>query len=386
MGLRMGASFSTRGECYNVDVIRNAIRGRERDESMTSHWQDWPPHVLAALRKGVVIPAHPLALNADRKLDTRRQRALTRYYIDAGAGGLAVGVHTTQFAIRDAGLFEPVLELAAKTASGWTKRPLALVAGLSGPTRQAIAEADAARGIGYHAGLLSLAAMKSASEDEIVAHCEAVAREIPLVGFYLQPAVGGVILSANFWRRFAAIDNVIAIKIAPFNRYRTLDVLRGVCAAGALDRVTLYTGNDDHILLDLTLPFDLRDNGVTVRTHIRGGLLGHWSVWTHSAIRQFERCKAARNKDAVPADLLALDARVTDCNSAFFDVANNFHGCIAGCHEVLRRQGLMQGIWCLDPKEGLSPGQMKEIDRVCNEHADLSDDDFVAANLAKWLA
>jgi Dihydrodipicolinate synthetase family len=342
--------------------------------------------VRRLIAEGTVLPAHPLALDANRKLDVVHQRALTRYYIDAGAGGLAVGVHTTQFAIREVGLYRPVLELAAETASNWTRRPLALVAGLSGPTRQAIAEADTARGIGYHAGLLSLAAMKSASEDEIVAHCEAVAREIPLVGFYLQPAVGGVILSANFWQRFAAIDNVVAIKIAPFNRYRTLDVLRGVSAAGALDRVTLYTGNDDHILLDLTLPFDLRDNGVTVRTHIRGGLLGHWSVWTQSAIRQFERCKAARNQPSVPADLLALDARVTDCNSAFFDVANNFHGCIAGCHEVLRRQGLMEGIWCLDPEEGLSPGQIKEIDRVYNEHADLSDDDFVAANLAKWLA
>jgi len=350
------------------------------------HHSQIKTEVRRLIAEGTVLPAHPLALDANRKLDTVHQRALTRYYIDACAGGLAVGVHTTQFAIRDVGLYRPVLELAAETASEWTRRPLALVAGLSGPTRQAIAEADAARGIGYHAGLLSLAAMKSASEDEIVAHCEAVAREIPLVGFYLQPAVGGMILSANFWRRFAAIDNVIAIKIAPFNRYRTLDVLRGVCAAGALDRVTLYTGNDDHILLDLTLPFDLRDNGVTVRTHIRGGLLGHWSVWTQSAIRQFERCKAARNKDAVPADLLALDARVTDCNSAFFDVANNFHGCIAGCHEVLRRQGLMEGLWCLDPNEGLSPGQLKEIGRVCNEHADLSDDDFVAAHLTKWLA
>jgi hypothetical protein len=261
-----------------------------------------------------------------------------------------------------------------------------MVAGLAGPTQQAVAEARIARGIGYHAGLLSLAAMKSASGDEIIAHCEAVAREIPLVGFYLQPAVGGVILGSNFWRRFAAIDNVVAIKIAPFNRYRTLDVLRGVAAAGALDRITLYTGNDDHILLDLALPFDLRDNGVTTRTHIRGGLLGHWSVWTATAITQFEACKAARNKDTVPADLLALDARVTDCNSAFFDVANNFHGCIAGCHEILRRQGLMQDIWCLDPAEGLSPGQMQEIDRVCREHADLSDDAFVAANLQKWLA
>ena len=303
------------------------------------------------------------------QLDIRHQRALTRYYLDAGAGGLAVGVHTTQFAIRDVGLYRPVLELAAETAASWTKRPVAMVAGLAGPTQQAIAEAQTARGIGYHAGLLSLAAMKSASEDEIIAHCEAVAREIPLVGFYLQPAVGGVILSADFWRRFAEIDNVIAIKIAPFNRYRTLDVLRGVAAAGALDRVALYTGNDDHILLDLMLPFDLRDKGVTTRAYFKGGLLGHWSVWTASAIKQFEMCKAARGKDSVPADLLALDARVTDCNSAFFDVANNFHGCIAGCHEILRRQGLMQGLWCLDPAEGLSPGQMQRdrprLPRAC---------------------
>jgi hypothetical protein len=350
------------------------------------HHSQIKSEVRRLIADGTVLPAHPLALDANRKLDTVHQRALTRYYIDAGAGGVAVGVHTTQFAIRDVGLYRPVLQLAAETASAWTKRPLAMVAGLAGSTRQAIAEADVARGIGYHAGLLSLAAMKSASEDEIVAHCEAVAREIPLVGFYLQPAVGGVLLSANFWRRFAEIDNVIAIKIAPFNRYRTLDVLRGVCAAGALDRVTLYTGNDDHILLDLTLPFDLRDKGVTVRTHIRGGLLGHWSVWTATAIKQFERCEAARDQPTVPADLLALDARVTDCNSAFFDVANDFHGCIAGCNEVLRRQGLLQGIWCLDPKEGLSAGQMQQIDRVCKEHADLSDDDFVAANLQKWLA
>jgi len=342
--------------------------------------------VRRLIAEGTVIPAHPLALDANRALDSIHQRALTRYYIDAGAGGLAVGVHTTQFAIREAGLYRPVLELAAETAVGWTKRPLALVAGLAGPTRQAVAEAEIARGIGYHAGLLSLAAMKSASEYEIIDHCTAVAREIPLVGFYLQPAVGGVILSADFWRRFAAIDNVIAIKIAPFNRYRTLDVLRGVVAAGALDRVALYTGNDDHILLDLVLPFDLRDRGVTTRTYFRGGLLGHWSVWTASAVRQFEMCRAARNKSSVPADLLALDARVTDCNSAFFDVIHDFHGCIAGCHEVLRRQGLLDGIWCLDPAEGLSPGQIEEIDRVCNEHADLSDDDFVGANLDKWLA
>jgi hypothetical protein len=350
------------------------------------HHATMEPGVRRLIAQGTVIPAHPLALDANRTLDKTHQRALTRYYIDAGAGGLAVGVHTTQFAIRDVGLYRPVLELAAETAASWTTKPLALVAGLAGPTQQAVAEARTALAIGYHAGLLSLAAMKSASEDEIIAHCETVAREIPLVGFYLQPAVGGVILSSDFWRRFASIDNVIAIKMAPFNRYRTLDVLRGVCAAGALDRVTLYTGNDDHILLDLTLPFDLRDQGVTTRVHIRGGLLGHWSVWTASATKQFEMCRTAQGKGAVSDDLLALDARVTDCNSAFFDVANNFHGCIAGCHEVLRRQGLLEGIWCLDPAEGLSPGQAREIDRVSREHRDLSDDAFVAANLARWLA
>jgi Dihydrodipicolinate synthetase family len=353
---------------------------------MAMHHSEIRSEVRKLIADGTVLPAHPLALDANRALDKRHQRALTRYYIDAGAGGLAVGVHTTQFAIREVGLYRPVLELAAETAADWTRRALAMVAGLAGPTRQAITEAETARGIGYDAGLLSLAAMKAASEDDIIKHCRAVACAIPLVGFYLQPAVGGVILSADFWRRFAEIDNVIAIKIAPFNRYRTLDVLRGVAAAKALDRIALYTGNDDHILLDLTLPFDLRDNGVTTRTYFKGGLLGHWSVWTASAIKQFEMCRDARHKDAVPADLLALDARVTDCNSAFFDVANNFHGCIAGCHEILRRQGLIEGIWCLDPAEGLSPGQLQEIDRVCNEHADLSDDDFVAANLDKWLA
>jgi dihydrodipicolinate synthetase family protein len=350
------------------------------------HHTTMEPGVRRLIAQGTLIPAHPLALDRHRALDSTHQRALTRYYIDAGAGGLAVGVHTTQFAIREVGLYVPVLELAAETVASWTTKPLALVAGLCGPTPQAVTEAKTALAIGYHAGLLSLAAMKSASEDEIIGHCEAVAREIPLVGFYLQPAVGGVILSCDFWRRFALIDNVIAIKMAPFNRYRTLDVLRGVCAAGALDRIALYTGNDDHILLDLVLPFDLRDRGVTRRVHISGGLLGHWSVWTASAVKQFEMCRAARNKGAVPDDLLALDARVTDCNSALFDVANNFHGCIAGCHEVLRRQGLLEGIWCLDPAEGLSLGQIQQIDRVCREHADLTDDAFVAANLARWLA
>src|SRR5919198_2126303 len=251
---------------------------------MMSRWHEWPPQVLASLREGIVIPAHPLALDRDRKLDARRQRALTRYYLDAGARGLAVGVHTTQFAIREAGLFEPVLELAMRTATDWAREAPVMIAGLTGRTAQAVKEAQLARGLGYHAGLLSLAALKGTSEGELIAHAQAVAGEIPLVGFYLQPAVGGLVLPVSFWRRFAAIENVIAIKIAPFNRYRTLDVIRGIVEADATDRITLYTGNDDHIILDLTLPFDLRDNGVTTRTHIRGGLLGHWSVWTQSAM------------------------------------------------------------------------------------------------------
>ena len=352
---------------------------------MSKHWSELPKEVLASLRRGTVIPAHPLALDASRRLDPIRQRALTRYYLDAGAGGLAVGVHSTQFAIREVGLYAPVLELAARTAAEWTKAPLVMIAGLAGPTAQACAEADIARGLGYHAGMLSLAAMKGASVDELVAHCAAVAERIPLVGFYLQTAVGGIALPADFWRRFAAIDNVIAIKMAPFDRYRTLDVIRGVVAAGAEDRVTLYTGNDDHIVLDLLLPFDVKRGEQTVRLRIRGGLLGHWSVWTQRAVEQMQRIHSAIDSGRIDAELLALDSRVTDCNSAFFDVAHGFAGCIPGCHEVLRRQGLLQGIWCLDPEETLSPGQAAEIDRVCREHADLSDDAFVAQNLARWL-
>jgi dihydrodipicolinate synthase/N-acetylneuraminate lyase len=353
---------------------------------MALHHTDLDPRIRQLIADGTVIPAHPLALNAERKLDTRRQRALTRYYIDAGAGGLAVGVHTTQFAIRDVGLYEPVLRIAAESARQWTHRPLVLVAGLAGSTHQAIAEARLAVSLGYQAGLLSLGALREASTTETVEHCRAIANEIPLIGFYLQPAVGGRELGADFWAAFAAIDNVVAIKVAPFNRYRTLDVFKGVVAAGAADRIALYTGNDDHIVLDLALPFDVRHEGKSHRLEFRGGLLGHWSVWTKSAVQLFERCRAAKVAGRIDPDLLALDARVTDCNAAFFDVANAFHGCIAGCHEVLRRQGLLEGIWCLDPSEGLSPGQSEEIDRVLREHSDLSDDAFVAGNVQSWLA
>ena len=353
---------------------------------MPLHWSQLPKETLALLRHGTVIPAHPLALDAKRRFDALRQRALTRYYIDAGSGGLAVGVHSTQFAIRDKGLYEPVLQLAADAAREWAKRPLVMIAGLAGKTQQAKKEAEIALAHGYHAGMLSLGAMKGASIDELIAHCAAVAKQLPLVGFYLQTAVGGIALSAEFWRRFAQIENVIAIKIAPFNRYRTLDVARGVALAKAEDRITLYTGNDDHIVLDLITPFAVKRGHEEVRVRIKGGLLGHWSVWTKKAVGLHERIQAAVASGWVDDELLALDARVTDCNSAFFDVAHDFAGCIPGCHEVLRRQGLLEGTWCLDPKETLSPGQGEEIDRVYREHADLADDDFVRANLQRWLS
>jgi dihydrodipicolinate synthase/N-acetylneuraminate lyase len=348
---------------------------------MGLRWQDWPEGLAARLRAGCVIPAHPLALDASRALDARRQRALSRYYLDAGAGGLAVGVHTTQFAIRERGMYGPVLRIAAEAAAERARAPI-LVAGAIGRTAQAMAEARIARGLGYHAVLLSLAAWKGASDDEMIAHCEAVAAEMPLFGFYLQPAVGGVPLSAAFWKRFAAIGNVVAIKIAPFNRYATLDVLRGVLEAGAQDRIALYTGNDDHIVADLLTPFALGD-GAPMR--IVGGLLGHWSVWTRAAVQLHARCAAAAG-GPIPADLLALDAAVTEMNAAVFDVAHDFHGVIAGCHEVLRRQGLLEGTWCLDEHETLSPGQAELLTAVAERYPHLTDDAFVRDNLHRWLS
>lgn len=348
------------------------------------HWNDLPAPILSTLRHGAVIPAHPLALGPDRKFDEPSQRAISRYYVDAGSGGLAVGVHSTQFAIREVGLYRPVLELAIETAHDWTDRPLVMIAGAVGRTAQAVEEAKTARSMGYHAVLLSLAALKGASEDDLIEHCTAVAREMPLIGFYLQTAVGGIPLSRAFWARFAAIENVVAIKVAPFNRYRTLDVAFGVVQAHAEERITLYTGNDDHIVADLVMPLVVRTGNREVMLRFQGGLLGHWSVWTRGAVKLLEKLKLSVNNGALPAEVLALDSFVTDCNSVVFDVDHDFAGCIPGCHEILRRQGLMSSIECLDPHEKLSPGQAEGIDRLYATYPELHDDAFVAANLARW--
>ncbi|MDX2152183.1 MAG: dihydrodipicolinate synthase family protein [Bryobacteraceae bacterium] len=323
------------------------------------------------LRKGCVIPAHPLALTPERKLDERRQRALTRYYLDAGAGGVAVGVHTTQFVIREAGLLEPVLVLAAEEARG---RDVALVAGVCGERRQALAEAELAARLKYDAVLLSLGALRDATLDRLVDHVRAVAEVMPVVGFYLQPAVGGRMLPYAFWRQAAEIQKVVAIKVAPFNRYQTLDVMRAVAESGRAGEIALYTGNDDNIIPDLVTPY--RFGEVTVR--FAGGLLGQWAVWTREAVRVHRDVKATE-------EWLALGQQLTDANAALFDAANGFHGCIAGIHEVLRRQGLLCGRWCLDPNEDLSPGQMEEIDRVVRAYPHLTDDAFVRENLDRWL-
>jgi len=340
----------------------------------------------AALDRGIAIPAHPLALTSAGQFDERRQRALTRYYVAAGAGGLAVGVHTTQFAIRraDVGLFEPVLALAREEmdrADAARTTPLVRVGGVCGDTRQACAEAELLVSLAYHAGLLSLAALATADDDTLIAHCEAVAARIPVIGFYLQPSVGGRRLSYAFWRRFAEIPGVVAIKIAPFNRYQTLDVVRAVMDAGR-DDLTLYTGNDDNIVGDLVTAFPGRDGRVR---RIAGGLLGHWAVWTSGAVALLAECQAASRASAVPAALLTTGIEVTDANAAFFDAANGFAGCIAGIHEVLRRQGLLETTRCLDAHEVLSPGQADEIDRVCRAYPHLADDAFVAAHLDDWL-
>lgn len=343
-----------------------------------------------ALLEGLVIPAHPLALTQDGRFDEKHQRALTRYYLAAGAGGIAVGVHTTQFAIREPAynLLEPVLALAAetmKTCDEANRRQTVRIAGITGKTAQAVKEATLAKDLGYHAGLLSLAALGEASEEELLVHAREVGAVIPLFGFYLQPAVGGRPLSESFWATFSSMPEVIAIKIAPFDRYKTLDVLRGVAASGRADRIALYTGNDDQIILDLLTPFRLPSAEGSVSLGVKGGLLGHWACWTRRAVEHLERCKAWSTSNAIPRDALTLAAEVTDANAAFFDAANNFRGCIAGIHYVLRKQGLMASTRCLDPAETLSPGQQDAIERVFASYPHLSDDAFVKAHLHEWL-
>jgi dihydrodipicolinate synthase/N-acetylneuraminate lyase len=348
------------------------------------------PHFARTLRRGVVIPACPLALNAQRRFNERRQRALFRYYLAAGAGGLAVGVHTTQFAIREPRheLFRPVLQVAAEEINRAECRghePVVRIAGVCGPTAQALSEAVLIRECGYHAALLNLGALKTATERELLTHCRAVAEIIPLVGFYLQTAMGGRLLPISFWRRLVEIDNLVAIKIAPFNRYQSLDVIRAVVESGRKD-LALYTGNDDHIVLDLLVPFRFKNGNGRTEHRIVGGLLGQWAVWTQQAVKLLRNCHqlVARGGD-IPAAMLSVDVEVTDANAAIFDAANDFAGSIPGVHEVLRRQGLLEGIWCLDPSLTLSPGQAEEIDRVYQAYPHLNDDSFVRENLDHWL-
>ena len=344
---------------------------------------------INALKDGLVIPALPLVLNKNRKLDERRQRALIRYYLDAGAGGLAVAVHTTQFEIRlpEIALFRPILELAKEEHDQFvvqTNKTIVMISGVIGPVNQAVKEALLAAYLGYDAVLLSLAALTQATNQELLEHCRAIAEIIPVIGFYLQPAVGGRKLDIDFWREFAKIKNVIAIKMAPFNRYQTLDVVRGVIESGRASEVILYTGNDDNILIDLLTEFSMSDGNNIIQKRISGGLLGHWAIWTSKAVNLMKLVQQSKTEGNIH-QLLTLAAQITDCNAAFFDAANNFAGCIAGIHEVLRRQGLLEGIWTLNEQEMLSPGQKEEIDRVYNAYPELNDDNFVAENLDRWM-
>ncbi len=343
--------------------------------------------IKEALHKGTVIPAHPLALNAARQLDEERQRRLTRYYMEAGAGGVAVGVHTTQFEIRkpEVALLETVLRLAAEEVEkAQRKRPFIKVAGIVGPTTKALKEAELAVKYGYDLGLVSLGGLKDYSEADLIQHVRAVAEVIPVFGFYLQPAVGGRILSYQFWKAFAEIPNVHAIKIAAFNRYQTLDVVRAVCGSSRRGEIALYTGNDDNIVADLITPYQFTINGILVEKRFVGGLLGHWAVWTKKAVKLLQEIKQciADGSDCLE-ELLSKNIEVTDMNEVIFDARNSFHGCIPGIHEVLRRQGLLEGRWCLDPHEELSPGQMEEIDRIYQMYPHHTDDAFVKAFLEK---
>ncbi len=348
--------------------------------------------IQTMLQTGGVIPAHPLALTSERRLDERHQRALTRYYLASGVCGVAVGVHTTQFQIRNPqiGLLKPVLQLASETVDEFERsnpgKTMIRIAGICGKTDQAIREAQLAIELNYHLGLLSLSAFRDGTVEEMIDHARLVGEVIPLMGFYLQPSVGGRILGFDFWSRFCEIDSVRAIKIAPFNRYQTLDVIRAIAETGRAGDIALYTGNDDAIAADLLTVFEHSVHGMPVRQRFVGGLLGHWAVWTHQAVNDFERfAHCSRSGHPVPRELLTLGAQITDCNAAFFDPSNGFAGCIAGLNEVLHRQGLMQGRWCLDPDEDLSPGQMEEIDRVYAAYPHLNDDAFVQQNIEEWL-
>ena len=344
-----------------------------------------PASIKSVLQEGVVIPAHPLALTEDRQLDEARQRMLTRYYMAAGAGGVAVGVHTTQFEIRKAGinLLEPVLRIAAEEIDSTQLRHAFIkVAGIVGPTDSALREAELALKYGYHLGLLSMGGLSKYTDEELIRHATAVAEVIPVFGFYLQPAVGGRLLSYEFWREFAEIKNVHAIKIAPFNRYQTLDVVRAVCHSSRRDDIALYTGNDDNIIADLLTPYEFEVKGEFVEKRFSGGLLGHWAVWTKKAVELLMEIKECIANDYAGIEkLLAKNNEATDMNAVIFDAKNAFRGCIPGIHEILRRQGLLQGRWCLDPHEELSPGQMEEIDRLYREYGHLMDDGFVKAFL-----
>ena len=348
--------------------------------------------VLANFRRGCVIPAQPLALDSNRKFAPRYQRALTRYYIDAGVGGIAVGVHSTQFEIRkpEIGLFEPVLRETSGFIDEWCAKrghKILKVAGVCGKRDQAVYEAEFAASVGYDAVLLSMAAFAGDTVEAMVEHCRTIAGIIPVIGFYLQPSVGGRILPYSFWRELAEIENVLGIKMAPFNRYQTFDVVRAVADSSRADEVTLYTGNDDNILIDLLSPYQIVTSSGVKNMFIRGGLLGHWCVWTRKAVELLEEVQKLRESgsSSIPWELLQRNVKITDSNAAFFDPSHGFAGCIPGIHEVLRRQGLLLGTWCLNPAEVLSPGQSEEIDRVYAAYPELNDDAFVAANLEDWL-
>ena len=347
-----------------------------------------PKEIKNLLLDGTVIPAHPLALDVHRQLDEFYQRLLTQYYVASGAGGIAIGVHTTQFEIRkpEINLYKKVLSLAVDELSRMAlNRPFIKVAGICGSTKQAIKEADIAFDLGFDLGLLSINGLGGWTERQLIERASKVSEHIPLFGFYLQPSVGGKVLSEDFWKIFSEIPGVYAIKIAPFNRYQTLEVVRAVCNSSRCDEIALYTGNDDNIVNDLLTTYEIRTDNGLVKKEIVGGLLGHWAVWTRKAVDLLKEIKDAKSQGSeINRGWFSKNIKVTDANSALFDTKNNFRGCIAGIHEVLRRQGLMKGIWCLNPKETLSKGQLEEIDRIYLEYPNLNDDDFVLANIEKW--